>query len=396
MKKMSQSQTAIAELAGRPLTTLSEDEQMFRSSVREFAEGELRPRVEQMDEHAKLDPALIKQCFDLGLMSIETPEEFGGAGSSFFTAILAVEELSRVDASVGVLVDVQNTLVNNAFIRYGNQEQKAKYLTMLAQNKVGAYALSEAGSGSDAFAMQTRAVDKGDHYLLNGQKLWITNGNEAEIFVLFANANPEEGYRGITAFIVEKEFEGFAVGKKENKLGIRASSTTELILTDCKVPKENVLGDAGKGYKVSIETLNEGRIGIGAQMIGIARGALAAALAYTGERQQFGKSINQFQGVQFQLAEMATQLEAARLLVYNAARMKDAGISFVKEAAMAKLYSSRAAEQISSLAIELYGGYGFVKDYPVEKFWRDSKIGAIYEGTSNMQLQTIAKLLIGK
>jgi len=396
MKKMSQSQTAIAELAGRPLTTLSEDEQMFRSSVREFAEGELRPRVEQMDEHAKLDPALIKQCFDLGLMSIETPEEFGGAGSSFFTAILAVEELSRVDASVGVLVDVQNTLVNNAFIRYGNQEQKAKYLTMLAQNKVGAYALSEAGSGSDAFAMQTRAVDKGDHYLLNGQKLWITNGNEAEIFVLFANANPEEGYRGITAFIVEKEFEGFAVGKKENKLGIRASSTTELILTDCKVPKENVLGDAGKGYKVSIETLNEGRIGIGAQMIGIARGALDAAIAYTGERQQFGKSINQFQGVQFQLAEMATQLEAARLLVYNAARMKDAGMSFVKEAAMAKLYSSRAAEQISSLAIELYGGYGFVKDYPVEKFWRDSKIGAIYEGTSNMQLQTIAKLLIGK
>jgi alkylation response protein AidB-like acyl-CoA dehydrogenase len=396
MKKMSQSQTAIAELAGRPLTTLSEDEQMFRSSVREFAEGELRPRVEQMDEHAKLDPALIKQCFDLGLMSIETPEEFGGAGSSFFTAILAVEELSRVDASVGVLVDVQNTLVNNAFIRYGNQEQKAKYLTMLAQNKVGAYALSEAGSGSDAFAMQTRAVDKGDHYLLNGQKLWITNGNEAEIFVLFANANPEEGYRGITAFIVEKGFEGFAVGKKENKLGIRASSTTELILTDCKVPKENVLGDAGKGYKVSIETLNEGRIGIGAQMIGIARGALDAAIAYTGERQQFGKSINQFQGVQFQLAEMATQLEAARLLVYNAARMKDAGMSFVKEAAMAKLYSSRAAEQISSLAIELYGGYGFVKDYPVEKFWRDSKIGAIYEGTSNMQLQTIAKLLIGK
>ncbi|MDQ6652048.1 MAG: acyl-CoA dehydrogenase [Acidobacteriota bacterium] len=393
---MSQSQTAIEDLAGRPLTTLSEDEQMFRASVREFAEGELRPRVEEMDAKCKLDPSLIKQCFDLGLMGIETPEEFGGAGSSFFTAILAVEELSRVDASVGVFVDVQNTLVNNALIRWGNEEQKNKYLRQLATEWVGAYALSEAGSGSDAFAMQTRAVDKGDHYLLNGQKLWITNGNEAEIFVLFANANPEAGYRGITAFVVEKNYDGFSVGKKEDKLGIRASSTTELILVDCKVPKENVLGKAGKGYKVSIETLNEGRIGIGAQMIGIAHGALEAALAYTGERQQFGKSINQFQGVQFQLAEMATELEAARLMVYNAARLKDAGMNFVKEAAMAKLYSSRAAERISSLAIELYGGYGYVKDYPVEKYWRDSKIGAIYEGTSNMQLQTIAKLLIGK
>jgi alkylation response protein AidB-like acyl-CoA dehydrogenase len=393
---MSQSQTAIEESAGRPLTAISEEEQMFRSSVREFAEGEIRPRVEEMDEKGKLDSAIIKQCFDLGLMGIETPEEFGGAGSSFFTAILAVEELSRVDASVGVFVDVQNTLVNNAFIRWGNGEQKNKYLPQLAAERVGAYALSEAGSGSDAFAMQTRAVDQGDHYVLNGQKLWITNGNEAEIFVLFANANPEAGYRGITAFIVEKTFEGFAVGKKENKLGIRASSTTELILTDCKVPKENVMGEVGKGYKISIETLNEGRIGIGAQMIGIARGALDAALAYTGERQQFGKPINQFQGVQFQLAEMATQLEAARLMVYNAARMKDAGMNFVKEAAMAKLYSSRAAERISSLAIELYGGYGYVKDYPVEKYWRDSKIGAIYEGTSNMQLQTIAKLMIGK
>ncbi|MGI9067420.1 MAG: acyl-CoA dehydrogenase [Pyrinomonadaceae bacterium] len=393
---MSQSQTASEELAGRPLTTLSEDEQMFRASVREFAEGELRPRVAEMDEHAKLDPALIKQCFDLGLMGIETPEEFGGAGSSFFTAILAVEELSRVDASVGVLVDVQNTLVNNALIRWGNEEQKKKYLPQLANERLGAYALSEAGSGSDAFALQTRAVDQGGHYLLNGQKLWITNGNEAEIFILFANTNPEAGYRGITAFIIEKGFEGFSVGKKENKLGIRASSTTELILVDCRVPRENVLGEAGKGYKTSIETLNEGRIGIGAQMIGIARGAMEAALAYTSERTQFGKSINQFQGVQFQLAEMATELEAARLMVYNAARMKDAGMNFVKEAAMAKLFSSRAAERISSQAIELYGGYGFVKEYPVEKFWRDSKIGAIYEGTSNMQLQTIAKLLIGK
>jgi len=395
---MSQSQAAIGndQASDRVLTTLSEDEQMFRASVREFAEGELRPRVEEMDAHGKLDPALIKQCFDLGLMGIETPEEFGGAGSSFFTAIIAVEELSRIDASVGVFVDVQNTLVNNALIRWGSQAQKEKYLTALASEKVGAYALSEAGSGSDAFAMQTRAIDKGDHYLLNGQKLWITNGNEAEIFVLFANANPEAGYRGITAFIVEKSFPGFTVGKKEDKLGIRASSTTELILEDCKVPKENVLGEVGKGYKTSIETLNEGRIGIGAQMIGIARGALEAAIAYTGERQQFGKSINQFQGVQFQLAEMATDLEAARLMVYNAARMKDAGVNFVKEAAMAKLYSSRAAERISSKAIELYGGYGYVKDYPVEKYWRDSKIGAIYEGTSNMQLQTIAKLIIGK
>ena len=393
---MSQSQSAIEQQMNIPLTTLSEDEQMFRNSVREFAEGELRPRVEEMDEHAKLDPALVKQCFDLGLMGIETPEEFGGAGGSFFTAILAVEELSRVDPSVGVFVDVQNTLVNNALIRWGNPEQKQRYLTKLASSSVGAYALSEAGSGSDAFAMQTRAVDKGDHYLINGQKLWITNGNEADIFVLFANANPEAGYRGITAFIVERGFEGFTVGKKENKLGIRASSTTELIMEDCRVPKENVLGEVGKGYKVSIETLNEGRIGIGAQMIGIARGAMEAALSYTAERQQFGKSINQFQSVQFQLAEMAVELEAARLLVYNAARMKDAGMNFVKEAAIAKLYSSRAAEKISSVAIELYGGYGFVKDYPVEKFWRDSKIGAIYEGTSNMQLQTIAKLIIGK
>jgi alkylation response protein AidB-like acyl-CoA dehydrogenase len=393
---MSQSQPAIEQLAGQPLTNLSEDERMFRSSVREFAEGEIRPRVEQMDEHQKLDPAVIKQCFDLGLMGIETPDEFGGAGANFFTAILAVEELSRVDASVGVFVDVQNTLVNNAFIRWGTPEQKQKYLTRLASGTVGAYALSEPSSGSDAFAMQTRAVDKGDHYIINGQKLWITNGIEADVFVLFANANPEAGYRGITAFIIEKGFEGFSVGKKENKLGIRASSTVELILEDCKVPKENVLGEAGKGYKISIETLNEGRIGIGAQMIGIATGALECAIAYTSERQQFGKSINQFQGIQFQLAEMATDLEAARLLVYNAARMKDAGINFVKEAAMAKLYSSRVAEKVTSKAIELYGGYGYVKDYPVEKYWRDSKIGAIYEGTSNMQLQTIAKLIIGK
>ncbi len=390
------SKAATEAYASGPLTAYTEDEQMFRASVREFAEGEIRPRVEEMDEHAKMAPEVLKQLFELGLMGVETPEEFGGTGASFFMAIIGVEELSRVDPSVGVLMDVQNTLVNNALIRWGSPEQKKKYLPRLASDTVGAYALSEAGSGSDAFAMQTRAVDKGDHYELTGQKLWITNGIEAGIFIVFANANPEAGYRGITAFIVEKGFEGFSVGKKENKLGIRASSTTEIILDGCKVPKENVLGEFGKGYKVSIETLNEGRIGIGAQMIGIARGALEHALRYTAERTQFKQPINQFQGVQFQLAEMATELEAARLLVYNAARMKDAGIPFVKEAAMAKLYSSRVAEKVSSKAIELYGGYGFVKDYPVEKLWRDSKIGAIYEGTSNMQLQTIAKLIIGK
>ncbi|MDQ3803861.1 MAG: acyl-CoA dehydrogenase [Acidobacteriota bacterium] len=390
------SKAAAESVSGGPLTVYSEDENMFRASVREFAEGEIRPRVEGMDEHAKMDPVIVRQLFDLGLMGVETPEEYGGTGASFFMAIIGVEELSRVDPSVGVLMDVQNTLVNNALIRWGSPEQKKKYLPRLASEAVGAYALSEAGSGSDAFAMQTRAVDRGDHYELSGQKLWITNGNEAEIFVVFANARPEEGYRGITAFVVEKGFEGFAVGKKENKLGIRASSTTEIILDGCKVPKENVLGEVGRGYKVSIETLNEGRIGIGAQMIGLARGALEHALRYTAERAQFGKQINQFQAVQFQLAEMATQIEAARLMVYNAARLKDAGLPFVKEAAMAKLYSSRVAEAVSSKAVELYGGYGFVKDYPVEKLWRDSKIGAIYEGTSNMQLQTIAKLIIGK
>jgi alkylation response protein AidB-like acyl-CoA dehydrogenase len=388
------SKAATDVYGGGPLTAHSEDEQMFRASVREFAEGEIRPRVEEMDEHAKMSPEIIRQLFDLGLMGVETPEEYGGAGASFFTAIIGVEELSRVDPSVGVLMDVQNTLVNNALIRWGSAEQKRKYLPRLAADTVGAYALSEAGSGSDAFAMQTRAADRGDHYELTGQKLWITNGNEAGVFIVFANANPEAGYRGITAFIVEKGFEGFAVGKKENKLGIRASSTTEIVLDACKVPKETVLGEVGKGYKVSIETLNEGRIGIGAQMIGLARGALEHALRYTAEREQFGKTIDQFQAVQFQLAEMATELEAARLLVYNAARMKDAGLPFVKEAAMAKLYSSRVAERVSSKAIELYGGYGFVKDYPVEKLWRDSKIGAIYEGTSNMQLQTIAKLIM--
>jgi alkylation response protein AidB-like acyl-CoA dehydrogenase len=375
------------------LTTLSEEEELFRASVREFAEGEVRPKVEHMEQSAKLDGGLIKQCFELGLMAIESPEEYGGAGSTIFNAILAIEELARVDASVSVFVDVHNTLVTNAFMRWASEDQKKKYLTQMAASKVGAYALSEAGSGSDAFALKTRATDAGDHYVLNGQKLWITNGNEAEIFLVFATIDPEAGYKGITAFIVEKGFEGFSVGKKEDKLGIRASSTTELILDNCKVPKENVLGEVGKGYKVSIETLNEGRIGIAAQMLGIAQGAYEAALKYTGEREQFGSALNSFQAVQFQLAEMAVEIEATRLLVYNAARLKDAGKSFLKEAAIAKLYSSRCAERVSSKAIELYGGYGYVKDYPVEKFWRDSKIGAIYEGTSNMQLQTIAKLI---
>ncbi len=376
------------------LTTLSEDEEMFRASVREFAEGEVKPKVEEMEHNGKLDAGIIRQCFELGLMSIESPEEFGGAGSTIFNAILAIEELARVDASVSVFVDVHNTLVTNAFMRWANDEQKKKYLPQMAESRVGAYALSEAGSGSDAFSLKTRAIEKDDHFELNGQKLWITNGNEAEIFIVFATIDPAAGYKGITAFIVEKQFEGFSVGKKEDKLGIRASSTTELILDNCRVPKENVLGEVGKGYKVSIETLNEGRIGIGAQMVGIAQGAFEAALNYTAEREQFGQSINNFQAVQFQLAEMAVEIEAARLLVYNSARLKDAGKSFLKEAAIAKLYSSRVAEKVASKAIELFGGYGYVKEYPVEKFWRDSKIGSIYEGTSNMQLQTIAKLIM--
>lgn len=383
-----------AAFSNAGLTVLSDEEELFRASVREFAEGEVRPRVEAMEHASKLDSELIKQCFELGLMAIESPEEYGGAGSTIFNAILAIEELARVDASVSVFVDVHNTLVTNAFMRWANDEQKKKYLPQLASGRVGAYALSEAAAGSDAFALKTRAVDKGDHYELTGQKLWITNGNEAEIFVLFATVDPEAGYKGITAFIVEKGFPGFTVGKKEDKLGIRASSTTELILDHCKVPKENILGEIGKGYKVSIETLNEGRIGIGAQMLGIAQGAYECALKYTQEREQFGQPINNFQAVQFQLAEMAVEIEATRLLVYNAARLKDAGRSFLKEAAIAKLYSSRVAEKVSSKAIELYGGYGYVKDYPVEKYWRDSKIGAIYEGTSNMQLQTIAKLIM--
>jgi butyryl-CoA dehydrogenase/short/branched chain acyl-CoA dehydrogenase len=380
--------------AGAPLTALSEDEQMFRDAVRQFAEEDVRPRVHSMDEKQQMDPALIPQFFELGLMGIEVPEDLGGTGASFFTAALVVEELSRVDASVGVLVDVQNTLVNNAFLRWGSDDLKAKYLPVLASEKVGAYALSEAGSGSDAFALATRAVPADGGFRLTGRKLWITNGAEAEIFIVFANADPSAGYKGITAFIVEKAFGGFSVGKKEDKLGIRASSTTELVLEDVFVPAENVLGDVGKGYKTAIETLNEGRIGIGAQMIGIGQGALDATVKYVQEREQFGKRIGDFQGVQFQIAQMATELEAARLMVYNAARLKDAGQPFLQEAAMAKLFSSQVAQRIASTCIDLFGGYGFTREYPVEKFYRDSKIGTIYEGTSNMQLQTIAKNLM--
>jgi len=379
---------------GAPLTVLGEEEAMFRDAVRQFAETEIAPRVHAMDEAPKMDESLIPQLFELGLMGIEVPERFGGAESSFFTAALVVEELSRVDASVGVFVDVQNTLVNNAFLRWGSEELKAKYLPQLSSEKVGAYALSEAGSGSDAFALATRAVEADGGFRLTGQKLWITNGAEAEIYIVLANANPEAGYKGITAFIVERGFEGFSVGKKEDKLGIRASSTTELVLQDVFVPRENVLGEVGKGYKVAIETLNEGRIGIGAQMIGIGQGALEATVKYVQEREQFGRSIGSFQGVQFQLAEMATELEAARLMVYNAARLKDAGQPFLQPAAMAKLFSSQVAQRIASTCIDLFGGYGFTREYPVEKYYRDSKIGTIYEGTSNMQLLTIAKALL--
>lgn len=380
-----------------PLTpaALTDDEILFRDNIRQFAEEKIRPLVKAMDERSMFDPGLIGQFFQLGIMGIEIPEQYGGVGGKFFESILAVEELSRVDASAGVIVDVQNTLVNNALLRWGNEDQKKGYLPRMAGSMCGAYALSEAGSGSDAFALQTKAELKGDEYVLNGRKLWITNAKEAGLFVLFATVDPAAGYKGITAFVVEKEFPGFTVGKKEDKLGIRASSTCELILEDCRVPKENVLGEAGKGYKIAIETLNEGRIGIGAQMVGLARGAWEYAAKYAQERKQFGHAIADFQGVQFQLAQMATEIEAARLMVYNSARLKDAKLPFVKEAAMSKLFSSQVAERVTSLAIEIYGGYGFTKDYPVEKYWRDAKIGKIYEGTSNMQLATIAKLVLG-
>ena len=380
--------------AALPLTQLNEDEQLFRSTVREFAQKSIGPLVRQMDEEQHFSADLLPQLFNLGLMGIEIPMEYKGSGGTFFEAILAVEEISAIDASVGVLVDVQNTLCVNAFLRWGTEQQKKTYLSRLATDTVGAYALSEAASGSDAFALQTRAELRGDHYILNGQKLWITNAKEADIFIIFATLDPAAGYKGITAFLVEKDSPGFSIGKKEDKLGIRASSTCELILEDCRVPAENVLGEPGKGYKIAIETLNEGRIGIGAQMLGLAQGAWNCAAKYAQERKQFGKPIAEFQAVQFSLAEMATDIEAARLLVYNAARLKDARLSYIREAAMAKYFASQVAERVASQAVEIYGGYGFVKDYPVEKYYRDAKIGKIYEGTSNMQLATIGKLVL--
>jgi butyryl-CoA dehydrogenase/short/branched chain acyl-CoA dehydrogenase len=379
-----------------PLTDLSEDERAFRAAVRDFAEKRIRPLVRRMDEESQIPRDLIDACFELGLMGIEIPDSYGGSGATFFMSIVAVEELARVDPSVAVLVDVQNTLVNNCLLRWASDAQKAKYFPLLASKWVGAYALSEAGSGSDAFALACRAEDKGDHYALTGRKLWITNAAEAEIFIVMATLDPAKGYKGITSFLVEKSFPGFSVGKKEDKLGIRASSTCELILEGCRVPKQNMLGEPGKGYKIAIETLNEGRIGIGAQMAGLAQGAFELAVKYSQERQQFGKPIAEFQAVQFELAEMATQIEAARLLTYNAARLRDVGHPFVKESAMAKLFASRAAERVASKAIEIHGGYGFTREYPVEKYFRDQKVGQIYEGTSNMQLLVIAKQIFGK
>ncbi|MDQ3421496.1 MAG: acyl-CoA dehydrogenase [Acidobacteriota bacterium] len=379
----------------QPLTLLAEDERIFRDSVREFAEAQVRPLVREMDEHAKIPKTLVTQLFDLGVMGIEIPDAYGGSGGTFFHSVLAVEELSRVDPSIGVLVDVQNTLVINAFARWGNDDIKKRYLPRLASDTVGAYALSEAGSGSDAFALTTRARQDGDDFVISGRKLWITNGNEADVFIVFATINPDAGYRGITAFVVDRGMPGFTVGKKEDKLGIRASSTCELIMEDCRVPKANVLGEIGKGYKTAIETLNEGRIGIGAQMIGLSRGALDATIKYTKERKQFGKPIAEFQAVQHQIARAAVDVEAATLTVYNAARLRDAGKPFLTEAAICKILSSEVAERVASLAVNLFGGNGFVKEYPVEKFYRDAKIGQIYEGTSNLQLQTIAKQIMG-
>ncbi len=382
------------ETTSAPLSVLSEEEDLFRQTVREFAESEVKPHVGEMDEASLMRPELITKFFELGLMGIEVPEQYGGAGGNIFLATLAIEELARVDASAAIYVDVHNTLVNNAILKWGSAEQHARWFPRMTVDLLGAFALSEPASGSDAFALETRAVQDGDDWLLTGRKFWITSGAEAGIFIIFANVDPSKGYKGITAFVVEKDFPGFSIGKREKKLGIRASSTVELILENCRVPAANVLGPVGQGYKISIETLNEGRIGIGAQMIGVAQGALDATITYVQERKQFGRAIGEFQGVQFQLAEMALQLEAARLLVYNAARLKDAGIPFVREAAMAKLFASEAANMITGQAVELFGGYGYSREYPVEKFYRDAKIGVIYEGTSNMQRQTIAKMML--
>ena len=380
----------------RPLTALSEEEQFFQSTVRRFAREQVAPWAREMDQAGVFRKEIIRQFFELGLMGIEIPEEYGGQGGTFFQCVLAVEELSAVDPSAGVVVDVQNTIVNNALLRWATAAQKGRYLPRLAADTVASYALTEAGSGSDAFAMAARAEDRGDHFLLTGRKLWITNAAEAGFFLLFANANPAAGHRGVSAFLVERGFPGFQVGKKEDKLGLRASSTCELILENCRVPRENLMGELGQGYKIAIETLNEGRIAIGAQMIGLARGALEHALGYARERKQFGKPIGEFQMVQRDLAIMATEVEAARLLVYNAARLRDAGMPFVSEAAMAKWFSSEIAEKVASKAIEIFGGVGITREYPVEKLYRDVKIGRIYEGTSNIQLLTIAKKLLSR
>ncbi len=377
------------------LTQFTEEEMAFRQAVCDFAQSEIKPHVTEMDEKSQMDSGIVKKLFEMGLMGIESPESYGGAGASFTMACIAVEEIAKVDGSVSVLVDVQNTLVTNALLKWANEAQKSKYLSKLSQDWVGAYALSESTSGSDAFALKLKAEAKDDGFVLNGNKLWITNGNEASLFIVFANIDFSKGYKGITAFLVEKSMPGFKIGKKEDKVGIRASSTCELLFENCFIPKENILGEVGKGYKIAIETLNEGRIGIGAQMIGIAGGAYETAKNYIKSREQFGKTLAQFQGVQFQLAEMRTELEAARLMVYNSARLKDQGLDFIESAAMAKLYASRAAEKITSRAVDLLGGNGFTKEYPAEKFWRDAKIGQIYEGTSNMQLQTIAKMELG-
>jgi alkylation response protein AidB-like acyl-CoA dehydrogenase len=384
----------MTDTTATPLTLLSEEEELFRTTIRGFAETEIAPFVHEMDEAAKFRPELIEKFFELGLMGIEVPEQWGGAGANIFLTALAIEELARVDASAAIYVDVHNTLVNNAVLRWGSEEQKARLFPRMTKDLLGAFALSEPASGSDAFALECKAEDKGTHWELTGRKFWITNGGEAGIFLIFANTDFSKGYKGITAFMVERDFPGFSIGKKENKLGIRASSTTELILESCRVPKENVLGPVGIGYKIAIETLNEGRIGIGAQMIGVAQGALEAATKYVKERKQFGKAIADFQGIQFQLGQMATEIEAARLTVYNAARLKDRGLPFQREAAIAKLFSSQVADRTTSQCLELFGGYGYSKEYPAEKYYRDAKIGTIYEGTSNMQLQTIAKMLL--
>lgn len=377
-----------------PLTNLSDEELLFFNSVLDFGKKEIAPYVSQMDETETLQTALVSKIFEMGLMAIEVPEKYGGSGGTFFQAILAIQALAQIDPSISVFVDVQNTLVANALLKWGSESLKTKYFPQMANNRVGSYCLTEANSGSDAFALKANATDKGTHFVLNGKKIFITNAKEASLFLVFANIDPNAGYKGITAFFVDKDFGGVSLGRKESKLGIRASSTCEVIFENVKVPKENIVGEVGKGYKIAIETLNEGRIGIAAQMLGLSEGAFNAAVAYAKQREQFGKPISSFQGIQFQIADMSIRIEAAKLMVYNAARLKDIGQSFVKEAAMAKRFASEVAEYVASTALEIFGGYGFVKDFPAEKFYRDAKIGKIYEGTTNMQLQTIAKMIL--